>query len=76
MPDLRLRRSSVVAAYPNSFRVILIMEDGFELEAGGVSEENGAHGRRFWAWSSPVASGQTASREDALQAVRATFSAR
>lgn len=73
MPNLRLRRISIVPAYPNSFRVILTMKDGFELEVGGVSEEGGTHGRRFWAWSAPGASGQMASRDEAMLAVRDAF---
>ena len=51
------------------------MEDGFELEVGGVSEEGGAHGRRFWAWATPGAIGQKASRDEAMQAVREAMTA-
>lgn len=75
MPDLILRRKITVAAYPDEFRVILTMDDGFELDVGGVRKEIGVGMREFWAWSSPGHRGQANSRDEAMAAIQASWSA-
>lgn len=73
MPTLLLRRNAVVSAYPDEFRVILPMADGFELDVGGIARQTGAHQQEFWQWSSPGHTGQAASRDEAMAAIRATW---
>lgn len=75
MPDLRLKRDAVVPAYPNTFRVILTMTDGFELDVGGVAEQTGVGAKKFWTWSMPATYGQAASRDEALAAIRSNWPA-
>lgn len=75
MPAFILRRASVVVAYPNVFRVILRLADGFELDVGGISERVGIAGQTFWQWSAPGASGQAETREAAMDAFRAAWPA-
>jgi hypothetical protein len=75
MPDLILRRNAVVKAYQDDFLVILRMADGYELQAGDISKQSGAHLRVFWQWSCPGGTGRSDTREDAMVAVRAAWSA-
>jgi hypothetical protein len=75
MPDLLLRRTSAVAAYPDEFRVILKMNDGFELAVGGIRKDSGPALREFWAWSAPGINGQAASREEAMTAIKSGWRA-
>jgi hypothetical protein len=73
MPNLLLRRNSVVAAYPDMFRVILTMDDGYELDVGGINRDSAAHQREFWAWSVPGANGQEPTLDEAMAAFRAEW---
>jgi hypothetical protein len=75
MLTLLLRRNTVIPVYPDEFRVILPMDDGFELDVGGISKQSGAHQREFWQWSSPGHTGQAATRDEAMAAIRASWSA-
>jgi hypothetical protein len=75
MPDFLLRNCSVVAAYPNEFRVILKMDDGYELAVGGISEATAAGTKVFWSWSCPGANGRSATREAAMADLKAAWRA-
>jgi hypothetical protein len=75
MPNLRLKRDPIVPAYPNTFRVILTMADGYELDVGGVAEQTGVSARKFWAWSTPADHGQAVDRDAAMDAIRASWPA-
>jgi hypothetical protein len=75
MPALLLRRDAVVAAYPDVFRVILPMADGYELDVGGISKQISAHQREFWQWSSPGHAGEAASRDEAMAAIKTSWNA-
>lgn len=73
MPNLRLKRNAIVPAYPNTFRVLLTMADGFELEVGGITEQTGVGARKFWTWSMPTANGKADSRDEAMDAIRSNW---
>ena len=75
LPALLLRKNVTVAAYPDDYRVILVMADGFELEVGSVSRQTGAHHRELWQWSCPGGMGQAVSRDEAMAAIRAAWNA-
>ncbi|QDM20598.1 hypothetical protein FNL56_06105 [Tardiphaga sp. vice304] len=60
MPFLLVRRDAIVRAYPDEFRVILVMADGYEFEVGGIAKQTGAKNRVFWQWSCPGGAGQSA----------------
>jgi len=75
MPNLILRRNAVVAAYPDDFRVIMVMEDGYELTVGRIRKDTGIGMREFWAWACPGGKGEAASREAAMAAIKENWCA-
>jgi len=75
MPTFLLRNNSTSRAYPNHFTVILTMEDGYELHVGGISEAWATSPQSFWAWSCPGSNGREASKEAAMAAFKAAWSA-
>ena len=75
MSALLLRKNAIVAAYPDDYRVILTMPDGYELDVGGISRQTGAHHRELSQWSCPGGMGQATSRDQAMAAIRAAWNA-
>jgi hypothetical protein len=76
MPDFILRRHVIVAAYPDEFKVLIRMDDGYELDVGHIDKQTGAHMSEFWAWAChPGANGRAPTLEDAMAALRAAWSA-
>jgi hypothetical protein len=73
MPNLLLRHNVTVAAYPDEYRIIRVMSDGYELDVGGISKRDGAHQRTVWAWSAPNSSGEADTRDEAMEKLRAAF---
>lgn len=71
-----------VTSHPNdqdTYRVILTLDDGYNLEAGGIKSDTGSNQRVFWAWSIGVLRkisgiiGQCGTREEAMERFRAAW---
>lgn len=75
MPNLLLRRNAIVPSSPDNYRVILVMPDGYELDVGSIAWQTSAHHRGFWQWSCPGGTGQAASRDEAMAAIREAWNA-
>ncbi len=74
MPTFLLRNCATSRAYPNHFHVILTMDDGYDLQVGGISETFGRSTDVFWAWSCPGANGRAVDRQAAMTAFKAAWS--
>ncbi|MDB5505307.1 MAG: hypothetical protein JWR89_5209 [Tardiphaga sp.] len=61
------------ANYSNGFRVIVVMEGGYELDVSRIGERIGTEARDFWAWSAPNRSGEVDTRDETITAFRAAF---
>jgi hypothetical protein len=48
MPNFRLRK---IPDEENAYRVVLQLEDGYELRVGAVREQVGSGMHCFWSWS-------------------------
>ncbi|WP_441280485.1 hypothetical protein [Tardiphaga sp. 862_B3_N1_1] len=73
MPNFLLRKNSVVPAYPNTFLVILPLDDGYELVAGNIAEGSSAGTKTHWAWSCPSGNGRCGTRDEAMAAFRVAW---
>ena len=73
MPKLLLRPRGSDANDLNAYSVILVMDDGYELDVGGIRLALASVTRTFWAWSCPESYGEADSRDEAMAKFRAAF---
>lgn len=73
MASFLLRRNTVVKAYPDEYRIILWLDDGYELEVGHISKQSDVGNQSYWAWAGPTGNGREPSKEDAMAAFKTAW---